>query len=181
MKKYLVNDRLVKGKCFLVNLILVVLFFSASAQKSNFSGTWVVNKQKINFNDAPDWILPTKFVVDQEQGRLILARTIPDDQSRESESKADLLFGGQINESVTSTGLTVKASMTWNKDSSSFTFSSHVIDSTGKPIAKISENWFLLNNGQTLMIDRFVEQDDGYSYNIKGFYEKQQGAKANNP
>jgi hypothetical protein len=165
------NSRIIKP--LLAGLILVLLSsYNAFAQEANFSGTWTINKEKVDFNGAPQWILPIKFVISQNADKINIQRMLLDNHSVENNSTVSLDFKGDSVQAKTSSGLPFKCLVSWNADQESFMFSSQSFTADGHPGSKVSENWFLSDDGDTLNINRSVEQADGFKYSIRAVYDK---------
>jgi hypothetical protein len=150
------------------NIIIILLLCNSTfafAQKTNYSGTWQIDKSKTQFGDAPEWVIPKIIKIDQQTNKLVLGRVSLDEKLQEQAPITDTLSFDdkpfQRKDSIT----TVVTTLNWT-DNNSFT-----IKRNGHNIAK--ESWSLEDDGNSLVIDRKVEQPDGFKYNIKCYYKKQ--------
>jgi len=150
-------------------IIVSLLLFSsmgAFAQKTNFSGNWVINKSKIEFGQAPEWVLPKSLKVEQQSERIVVSRTNIDQQLAEQSPIVDTLsFNGNPFQRAQSSGPIVTSTMHWLNDQS--------LTLTRKGSSTTIETWTLDDSGKTLVVNRSVEQSDGLKYTLKAFYDKQ--------
>jgi hypothetical protein len=145
-------------------LIFCFVTIAATAQ-TNFSGTWKIDKQKIDFGGTPGYVLPVSIQVTQKSTQVSIRRESVDAQGNASNYTEN--FEGTDTMSTTlPSGIFRKAELSWTSIKNSF-----VIHSVSN--SKITETWTLADNGQTLIIDRDVEQENGLKYTIKGYYTKQ--------
>jgi len=144
---------------------MICVSFSAFAQKTNFSGTWKLNKEKTEFGEAPIWIVPQSLTVTQQSDHLVLTRTSLNDQNKEQEPISETLtFNGKPFER-TATGKTITTTVQWTNNQS------FNLERDGT--TKATETWMLADSGKTLVIDRAVVQiSNGYKYSIKCYYDK---------
>ncbi len=152
---------------------LLIIFFLANtsiaafAQRTDFSGMWILDKSRTQFGDAPEYVLPRYYKVDQQSSKIILSITTVDQQSKDEPTVVDSLgFDGVPFERKSTSGL-IASSLKWNNDRS-FTLTKK------SQKVNITETWTEEDNGKTLVCDRSVEQTgNGFKYNIKGYYTKQ--------
>jgi hypothetical protein len=161
-------------KYLLSSILLFLLSFNYlyAQQKADFSGTYAINKSKINFGSAPDYILPVTYKVVQGGDKLAITTTLADMQGNETSYTENLVFGAGASETLLKSGLKRSASVSWSTDKSAFTVVSNSISDDGKQGSKITAMWSLIDGGKTLFIDRNVEQVNGLKYNIKGYYDR---------
>jgi len=115
---------------------------------------------------APKTLIPWTIKVDQQADHLLLSRINVDEQMQEQAPITETLsFDGtpfQRNNGDNQ----VTTTLNWS-DGSSFVL-------TREGGQKATETWTLADNGQTLVIDRAVEQkSNGFKYEIKCYYTKQ--------
>jgi len=152
----------------LIFAFLICTSMSAAAQKTNFSGNWLINKTRTNFSraSAAEWVVPKTIKVDQQAAQLILTRISTDGQLQQLAPITETLaFDGTPFQRVPASGATVTTTIHWLGDTS-FTL-------TRKGAASATETWTLEDNGKTLVIDYSVDQADGGSYKIKCYYDRQ--------
>ncbi len=149
----------------LIFTLLVCSSMSAFAQKTNFSGSWLVNKTKTDFGKAPESIIPKSIKVEQQSDKLTLTRINLNDALEEQPPITELLsFNGQPFVRNHASG-TVTTTLNWLDDQS--------FKLIRKGSVTATETWTLADNGKTLLIDRNVEQPDGFKYETKCVYDKQ--------
>ncbi len=156
-------------KLFFIALVAIAAI-SAKAQ-TNFSGTYVINKSKIDFGKAPEWVLPSAFEVVQNGDKLTISRTTVDQAGKETTRKLDFQ-PGQATDYTTSSGDKNECLVAWAGDHSSFTLSVQSTKADGSAGQNYKEVWSLADNGHTLIIDRQVAQANGMKYAIKAVYDK---------
>ncbi|WP_259070360.1 hypothetical protein HDF24_14540 [Mucilaginibacter sp. X4EP1] len=157
----------------IINLILLVTLSGTlvAQQKFDYTGTYAVNKSKIDFGKAPDWILPSRFKVTQEGKKLIIVRTIVNETGIETD-RAYTFEDDKPFEYNSTNGQKNISTLLWNADKASFIISLQSTTADGKPGQNYTETWSLTDGGNTLFINRDVEQANGLKYNIKAYYDK---------
>jgi len=152
-------------------LLLFSLTFAVSAQQTNFTGKYKVNKTKTNFGDAPEFILPRYILVNQDKGNIIISRTQLDQQSKEQVPVVDtLLFDGSEFKGKTNSGNISTSKLKWLNDQSfQLDISVATTDSTIR--LKVIEIWKLEEDGKILFVGRAVEQGT-MKYNTKAYFDR---------
>lgn len=149
-------------------LILALLLCSsmaATAQKSNFSGGWLIDKTRTEFGKAPESVIPRSMKVDQQADKLMLSRINLNEQLAEQPATTETIsFDGSPFVRNAATGK-VTTTLSWLDDQS--------FKLTRKGSMTATENWTLEGSGKTLVINRSVEQADGFKYEIKCYYNRQ--------
>jgi len=155
-------------------IILFALLGSlhATAQKTGFSGTWLINKEKIDFGQAPEWILPKALKIDQQKDRMVMERTMLNEKLEEGRYSETLEFNGAESKVTTNTGSQKVSTIKWNENGQAFVVNS-AFTRDGQPGSKVKEDWHLTDEGKTLVLDREAEQADGMKYTIRAFYDRQ--------
>jgi hypothetical protein len=148
------------------------LVFSSLFAQTNFSGSYRIDTARIIFEQAPHWVLPVSFKLDQQGTKVTLTRNIVDAQGNASSNTEQLNAGDTVTAAITGNQLR-KTIIVWSADRSSFTLTYFTTDTIGKRLNKATEKWSLLDEGKTLVLDRFVEQANGLHYSIIGYYTKQ--------
>jgi hypothetical protein len=151
-------------------ILLILLLLSpvlAFAQKTNFSGTWQINKDKTDFAGAraAEWVVPKTIKTDQQNDKLVLTRISVDRDMQEQPGIVESLPFDGAPFQRTSGDSKIYTTLHWINDNS-FTLNR-------KGTLTATENWTLEDEGKTLVIDRSVEQADGGSYKLKCYYDKQ--------
>jgi hypothetical protein len=86
------------------------------AQKTSFSGTWIINKSKINFGGAPEWVLSKGFTIDQQNDKIIIERVMFNEKMEEHGYTEKLPFDGSVSRITIYTGGKRNSSIKWNDD-----------------------------------------------------------------
>ena len=158
---------------YIFYFLSMVLCSEAFGQKTNFNGSYTINKLKIDFGQAPENILPLRYKLMLDGDKIAIITTTLDAQGAETNYTENLVFGGAPIETTLASGLKRKASVVWNADKSAFTVTSNSISDDGQRGSKIVATWSLADNRKTLVVDRSVEQSNGLKYSIKGYYDRQ--------
>jgi len=158
---------------FLNTLLFVSLCsFSFAQQKTNLIGTYTLNKTKTDFGQVPQWVIPVKLKVINNDGKITLVRTVTDQAGTASDRT--LAFGNNTTIDYNSpSGAKNKATVQFGDDRSTLTLSQTSTDASGQPGLSFKEIWSLTDGGKNLQVDRHVEQPDGLNYDIKLYYDKQ--------
>ena len=158
-------------------LFVIVLLFSlkASAQRISYSGNWRINKEKINWTvignfKVPEWTLPKGFVINQNASEIMFERIMLNGDLSEFKYTEILKYDGTSSEIITPNGTNRKSFLEWNSDKNTFIISSR--GTVDKETTNIIENWSIEDEGKTLVINRHVEQSNGWKYDIKAYYDK---------
>jgi hypothetical protein len=157
-----------------VSAILFFLFTTASAfaQQTDFSGTWQINKSKTDFGQAPEWVLPRAFKVDQSGKGLTIDVTMLSQALEEKHYTEKVAFDGTTSTTTTTSGNTERDSLTWDANKTGLTLMRHIENPSGALIFNDTEQWSLTDDSKTLLIDRQVKQGDGAAYGFKIYYDK---------
>jgi hypothetical protein len=124
---------------------------------------------KTDFRQAPQWVLPVSFTIDQQATKVTVTRHTLDAQGNTNSYSEHLTPGDTVTTKITG-NLSRKTILTWDTGQGSFTLIYFTTDATDKPLNKATEKWSLQDEGKTLVLDRLVEQANGLSYPIKGYY-----------
>jgi len=157
------------------NYLLIVLFLLPLTlfAQTNFSGKWALDKTKTNLGEAPLYVLPQSFEIDQKPGELIIRRNAMDTQQATYSYSEVLPFDGSESKIVIEhNGTTRQTSLKWGADKKTFLLNSTSFTKDGVPGNRIAEDWSLADNGKTLIVNRKTEQSNGVTFTIKAFYTK---------
>lgn len=157
----------------LLILFLVFITIGAKAQTTNFSGKWTLDTGKTDFGQAPKFVISHALQVTQTSAGLMVDRTNLTTQGEEKHYMQQMTFDGKPSQTVTITGNNESDVLSWSADKANLVLAMNVTSTDSKPLAKFTETWSLTDGGKTLVIDRQVEQPDGFKYGIKGYYQKQ--------
>jgi hypothetical protein len=136
-------------------------------QKADFSGSYVINKSKVDFGGAPEWVLPKTLKVFQSSEKIVVITTLLDDDLKEMAPVSDTLgIDGKGFDRKGSSGSQITSSVKWINDQSL-----QINVQSGK--RHVVETWTLEDNGKSLSENREVEQANGVKYNMKAYYDKQ--------
>jgi hypothetical protein len=152
----------------LQSLILVSL--NGVAQQANFSGTWVIDKERTVFGDVPQWILPTELMIAQKTDTLTVASMVMDPHMTVHTYSEAFPFNGGKTEVITYNGTKRDGSLKWDDQNIMISIESIMADNESG--SSITEKWSLENGAKTLVVDRTTIQTNGRVYNIKGYYNK---------
>jgi hypothetical protein len=170
MKNYLKSMNGRRIKLFFISSLLTVFGINQGiAQSLNFSGTWTLNKEQTDFGDQPQWVVPTKYIIEENGQQVNIDKTITDNHSQEIRSRVVLPFDGSSVQVTTSAG--TKATNSCSKDSLQ---NLHIFITLPQSDGEdhITEDWSLINDGKILIIIRNMVQSDGLKYSIKAYYDK---------
>jgi hypothetical protein len=172
----LIKSKMKTLKKHTIEAICLLVFFialKANAQTTYFSGSWQIDKTRTNFGGAPEFVLPKALRVGQTKVGLTIDRTMINGQQEEKHYIQQVTFDGKSNQTITPSGNTETDSLSTstNKTSPVIGISAKLPD--GSLILQATESWSTADDGKTLIIDRYVEQQGGMKYDIKGYYNKQ--------
>jgi hypothetical protein len=152
--------------------LFVCFSLTTFAQKTDFSGTYKVNKTKTDFGEAPEFILPRFIKVNQEAKQAIIARTQLNAELQEQKPTIDTLsFDGKPSMSKTASGNSTTTTAKWLNDKS-FELTINITKADGSNLLKAVETWNLEENGKLLFINRAVDQGS-MQYTTKAYFDKQ--------
>lgn len=162
-----------------IYLIIISAFFICSAttiisKKVNFSGIWILNLQKSEFEKAPVHTALKQMNVDQEESSITIEAFNIKESGETISSKATYTFDGKNLEKIMSDKRKMKANIQWTEDlqtikkSSSYSF----INNQEEEEYNAVETWNLSDSGKTLIVNRTVAYKTGFSFSIKAVYNK---------
>jgi len=161
----------------LILLSLAVVSFRSKAQTSgptNFSGTWVINLDKSQFNNAPHYTASKQITVSQTAENLKLSLVQESDAGADSIANETLPLNGspfeivggdkksrKITAQITDAGktLTINTDVSVPNDPNTEQYNS-------------AEAWNLAADGQTLTVKKSVKATSGFAYTITAVYQK---------
>ncbi|QDW27249.1 hypothetical protein FFJ24_021425 [Pedobacter sp. KBS0701] len=148
--------------------ILIGIKGVAFAQKSDFSGNYKVNEQKVNWGPAPKFILPRYIKVEQQRNRIIITRVgLNESLVLQAPLSDTISFDGSVSKKTTANGSILSSTLRWLTDKT-FEINKETIDASGRVTGKVNENWTIEDSGQTLMINRNV--DSRTKYTTKAYF-----------
>jgi len=151
-------------------LIFLLLPFISLAQKTVFSGKWVLNLRKTDFKQAPDWLVPKSFVITQKNDTIVIQARVYDNQMVEHYYSEIVPFDGTTSETIIYNRNKRVVSLKWDYGDKSFVLSVRLVKGDGQPDSEFTETWSLENDGKTLVVDRNARLLDDYS--ITAYYDK---------
>ena len=154
-------------------LIILCLFSTAHvfAQKTDFSGDYAIDTNRISFEEAPHWVLPVSFKVRQQGTTVTIERNTVNAEGKPDSYTNELKPGDTVTTAMAGNRYR-KTVISWNPDQSGFTLTYVTEGAGGQFAGQATEKWSLVDDGKTLYIDRYVEQADGLKYPIKAYYSK---------
>lgn len=129
----------------------VCLFATASIIHAvNFSGVWVLNKEKSVFGEFGENIAPKKLTVNSTENSVSIEQVAPTMAGEEYTAKQTLTFDGKQSESVLFGNTKMKSTAKWSADGQSMLVSSILnLDNSGEIVEiKVEEVWKLTPSGQ---------------------------------
>ena len=142
----------------------------AFAQKTNFSGNYKVNEEKVNWGPAPKYILPRYIKVEQLKDKVIIARTPLNQQLEEQSPVVDTIsFDGTVFNKLNANGTKTSSSLKWTDDKS-FVLIRKSVGTDGVVSNTTTETWILEDAGKTLFVSRDI--DGRMKYNTKAYFSK---------
>jgi len=164
------------AKSTIMKLLLCLLLTGSAVlggKKTDFSGTYVMNKTKTNLGPAPEWILPRYIKVEQQKKTVVIARTGLNQQLEEQPPVADTLaFDGAAFVRKVGGNNVVSSSLNWNTDTS-FEIDRKTINDMNIAVSTLKESWTLEEEGKTLVINREVVQANGKAYQTRAVFDRQ--------
>ena len=146
-------------------LLLTFLACRASAQKLNFTGDYEVDLSKTDFGTAPQYVLPKKIKIEQANDKIIISRVQLDQNLAEQKPIVDTLtFDGKSFSRKNTSGTLTSSKLSW-ADNNTFK-----VEINGK--SNTIEIWKLDISSHMLVLDRTVDQNDGFKYRVTGNYTK---------
>jgi len=157
------NTKKYEGCPSAYTLLLLCSAMTVFAQKTSFSGNWIINKDKMDFGQAPEWVIPKNIKVEQGADKLTLTRISLDQSLAEQAPITETLaFNGKPFLRTPASGPLVTTTLHWLNDQS-FTL-------VRKGTSIVTEIWTLEDGGKTLVVNRDVTQDNGLKYNLRCYY-----------
>ncbi len=152
----------------MINLFIACNSVLAFAQKTNFSGTWNLDKTRTDFGEAPEYVLTKTYKVEQLGSKIYLTTIgLTDDLKERSPGTDTLNFNGTVSQRHTISGKLLNTALQWKANDSL------VITVERKPDFTNTETWTLEDGGKTLIVEKFIAQGNGVNATIKGYYTKQ--------
>jgi hypothetical protein len=158
---------------FAALVLFSVVSMAARAQWADFSGNWKLNPDKVEWGQAPRFVLPQAFVIKQKGGDLAFTRTVLNGDNGSFDYTEKLDSKGDTANTVTSNNNHRLSVLAWAKDQQSFTITTQGISADGTLGSKVIETWTVDGAGKVLNVSREVHQADGGTYTIVGVFEKQ--------
>lgn len=156
----------------LLGLLLVGNTALIDRENIDFTGNYVINKEKTNLGPAPEWILPRYLKVEQQANRSLITRTTLNKNLEEQMPVTDTLaFDGSIFIRQTNVKK-VNSLLIWKNDSI-FIIEKKTLTPDGQLEGSITEQWQLEEEGKTLVINRSIEQSNGVKYATRAVFDRQ--------
>ena len=143
------------------------------AQSTNFSGTYQIEADKIDWGPAPHFILPATITITQTDSNVTLIRSLLDASGNVHADTLILDADGKSFHSKTLNGQDRASAMHWVDDGKTFSVAHQVTGNEGQPAGKTDEVFSLSADGQELIVDRSVDQQvNDMKYTIRAYYKK---------
>src|SRR5450631_4391987 len=136
----------------IIFILSLLTSIHAVAQKTDYTGRWLIDKQKTDFEGARavEWVVPRIISIDQHTDKLILTRTLTDSLLTDKRPIEEVLsFDGTPFKRIVPPGPQVVTSLHWLNDQS--------FKIGRKGTQTVTETWTLEDSGKTLIIVRAVE------------------------
>lgn len=158
----------------LVSFIVLAFLTQAAAiaQHPDFSGDWKVNKDKVQWGQAPEWVLPRVLHILQDKDGITLVSTELTEKLDTYPDTSLLQFDGKEFASMTHSGKKQSSWVVWEGNQ----LVEHISVTTqdGQPWQEVLETWSLSDDGKSLTIKRDVQQkNNNFNYTITGYFDKQ--------
>jgi hypothetical protein len=159
----------------LFSTLLAALFvMTATAQKIDFSGTWILKDQKSISGTLYGNGVPKQIKVTQNKEALTLETTSANAQGTDVVTTENLAFDGKKFESTTASKRKKLVSLTWTKDGKSFTRVSDLSQTadTSKVEIKYTDAWSI-DEGKLILLRKAENFNNGEVWESKSIYTKQ--------
>src|SRR5258706_4680990 len=151
-----------------ITLLTVFCFFTIiSVNKTDFSGTWIINLDKSENGNAA----PVTMKIIQSTDSLFIERITSDDQSFIEK----LSFDNKINICTTTSNRKKSGSAHWNEDGNSLTETATLSDVSDpdKIAFHVTERWKISPDQKELTVESIVTATDGREFKINAVFERQ--------
>lgn len=161
-------------KLYLASFCFLLIATNVFAQKTGFSGTWVINEDKSEFAGQPLNVMFRKLKVQQKKDSLIIEGFRFSENSVSNSTVTSYPFNGDNVTTILANKRKMTAFIHWSDDGKILTrYSSYSFHD--KPVEvdyKSKESWSLTDNGKMLTVNRIFTLNNGSNYTIKAVYEK---------
>jgi len=157
-------------KTMIPALIVMLSMLSMAKAQENFSGIYTLDANKTQHIDAPLEIIASKLKISQTNTTIIIQRT-----TGERVITDTLSLDGMQKTSITPTGRTKVAGITWSADKKQLieVAKNSTREDANTPDYTIKETWSLSVDGKTLTIVQFWDWESRPDYTFSLVYNKQ--------
>lgn len=166
--------RIIGSIIFIVGTLSIIMSFKTVHTKTNLSGMWLINLSKSEFGDSPNYVLPKKLEIDDQETSIKMKFTW------QSETGADSTFllvfiPGQVTDNMTAERRTqhFHVTRTDNDQSLKIEYSSSFTDEPDNEEYHTVQYLQLSPDRKELTFKKDVKVNDGYAYTVNGSYDKQ--------
>lgn len=161
-------------------LLLLLTFTICSSSvlpdnKTDFTGTWIINLSKSDFGDSPLYVAPKHLKVKQYTDKIEIERVVIGVSGADSTMHEQIAFGGGEMEMITADKRTRHYTINWVEDGKKMLeeYSSSYSNNPGEEEYHTTEMWQLSADGKQLTLKKKVVVSNGYEYEVTAVYEKQ--------
>jgi hypothetical protein len=157
----------------LLLILLLILAASFKTDKTDFSGTWVINMTKSKFGDAPAYTAAKQIKVVQSNDQIELENTIIGD-TQDSTARMTIPFNEKGLTLTDGEGHKRVITTDWLSGNEVLNITSSVKfkDDSGSEEYQSAERWSLSEQGRVLTISKKVSAYSGFEYSITAIYDK---------
>jgi hypothetical protein len=175
MKK--INKKTKKVSAILLSTVSMLLLFGAAQiiNRPDFTGKWIINLSKSEFDDSPLYTAPKQLEIKQLANYLEMKQIVIDGFGQDSTMRVKLWMDGKSSEMQTADQRTRIYRTTWSKDDQVMTedYSSSYSGDSQREEYHTTEQWKLTPDGKGLQLEKHVQVDNGSGYTVKAVYDKQ--------
>jgi len=159
---------------FVITVFMLCFASRANSQKSNFSGSWVVNLPESDLGGAPSYTAIKRLTVQQKEDTIAIERSLVKSNGEEYLAKEILKLDGKISEHFTLSKRKKIISTNWSEDGTEFNeIATYTLPEDNSKIDyKVIEKWKLSLDGEKLTIIRTTELPT-HNYTITALYNKE--------
>lgn len=161
--------------------ILLINTLDVFAQKSDFSGTWLMNNQASEFGQTSLSVMPNAINIKQTKDSIAIGGGATFESAKNPQSKRSYSINGVSIERLTADGGKIVGSCKLSTENN-WLYRNQAIfvpENADTPKSKSREEWELSADRKSLTIHRNVEIDGKQLYSIKAVYSNQTTVKSN--
>jgi len=157
--------------------LLLMRCFSAGAQEktNDYSGTWVINIPKSEFNGAPEYTASKRLIITQTEKNVTIIKASVSDAGTDSAATENFAIDDAPFKVIDGNKQTRTSTITWTVPRQILTETTHISfpNDPGTEKFQLADTWYLTDNNKTLTIRKVVKVYNGSGYTVIAVYEKQ--------